>query len=520
MTKSTFPSTFLSLLVLVLGVLSSGFISPSSLTAQPVLGARNTSLGGGGTAYLSGFETTLWNPANLVVHDRPSKWHVGLGHIGFIYEPVLSSAVAGDQYFNFTDTYYPYRANSTAITDSQRQRILDQNYPAGNVRSQHLSRFDIILGGISWQYADKAFSVVARARFASRINVGRGWYSDNYIDTGTNEVRDFTLNQHKNHLYELSFGYAREFTFINGLFSGINKLHVGIAPKIVLAGPSFSAEYNARYIRSGSDDANSRYIAQFSYRSTGRYTGATRDYRSDATPQQAIQNNFSRQLIPDNTGYGAGFDFGLTYIIPLWDDFSTLGTTPDESVVSKSIRISFSVNDIGILYYQQNPLRLSIPVDTLATGQQPPAKTMFIGADGQYLSYLHSADNLSNPIAQAQNSNQNHYTTLLPTSINGGIMLELSQLKLMGDLTLGLDNTAFTTTKLALHLGMEVRPVPQLPIRFGTRLAANVPTRVGVGTGIETRNWDFNIGTQLLLRSRTFTSEIMGGAFAGIKLHL
>lgn len=519
MAKSTYSFRCILLPTLTLALLLSALWLPQSATAQPVIGARNTALGGGGTAYLTGLEATLWNPANLVIHNRPTQWHIGLGHSGVIYEPVLSSTEAGNQYTNFTDTYFPYQPSSTTIGQQQRENILTQNYPAEKIRSKHLTRTDIILGGALWQGMDKAFSIVARARLASRIEVGRGWYSGEFIDTGNSNVRDFTLNQYKNHLYELSFGYAREFTFINGLFSNLNKLHVGIAPKLVLAGPSFRAQYNAQHIRS--ENNNELFISDLSYQSTGNYSRATLNYQAGVDPQQAIKNNFSRQLTLDNTGYGMGFDFGLTYIIPLWDDFSTIGTNIDESVVSKSIRISFSVNDIGMVTYRQSPLQFTVPRDTISVDrQEAPAESMFTGADGQYLHYMDSAANLPNPVLQAQGSNRNDYTKLLPTSINGGILIELSQLKLMGDLTLGLNNTAFTTTKLAFHMGIEVRPVQQFPIRFGTRLAAGMDPRLGLGTGIETKHWDFNIGTQLLLRSQTFTSEIVGGAFAGIQLHL
>ena len=89
----------------------------------------------------------------------------------------------------------------------------------------------------------------------------------------------------------------------------------------------------------------------------------------------------------------------------------------------------------------------------------------------------------------------------------------------MGDLGLGLDNTAFTNTKLTFNLGLETRPLPSVPIRLGTRLASGTPTHLGLGTGIETRHWDFSIGSQVILRSTTFTSELVGGAVAGIQLH-
>lgn len=519
MVKKSLP-LYLSLPLLGIAVFVAAVAFSNSAKAQPVLGAGNTALGGGGTAYLMGPEATLWNPANLAISDRHGNFHLGLGHAGLLYEPVLSTELADNQYFAFTDVYYPYKPHSADISLEQRNTILDHNYPENTLVSQHQTRTDIILGGAQWQRRNEAFSIIARARFASRIEAGRGWYSNAFIETAEGAVRDFTLTQQRNHLYELSFGYGRKFTFINGLLPTLNKLYVGIAPKLVLAGPHLNMRYSGRYLRHSKGN-NEIFTERFSYKSTGNYTAATLAYRSGVPARQAIQNNFSRRLSLDNTGYGMGFDFGLTYLIPLGDDFSTIAADPAKAITSKSIRIAFSVNDVGLVQYEHNPLRMSIERDSsVAITQQDPPGTMFIGADGQYLSYFDKASELPNPLLNSSNPKQGGYTALLPTSMNAGLLLQYSRLKLMGDLTLGLHNTAFTTTKLALHLGLEARPIKPIPLRFGMRFASGLPTQLGLGTGIETNHWDFNIGTQILIRSRTFTSEIVGGAFAGIQLHL
>src|SRR5699024_10067662 len=97
-------------------------------------------------------------------------------------------------------------------------------------------------------------------------------------------------------------------------------------------------------------------------------------------------------------------------------------------------------------------------------------------------SYFHNSTAIPNPLLNAQKMSRSSFSTLLPTALNAGILLELSRVKLMGDLTLGLNNTAFTTTKLMAHFGLEIRPVRQIPVRFGTRLAAGLPPRIGLGT--------------------------------------
>ncbi|TYP95054.1 hypothetical protein LX73_0349 [Fodinibius salinus] len=497
-------------MVLILGLVS--------LQAQPILGARNTSLGSGGTAYISDVEATFWNPANLAITDQSGRWHLQVGSIGILYEPVLSSGAAGRQFFNFTDSYFPPNPNTTGITSEQRQTILDQNYAGKDLLSQHQSRADILLGGAVWQGKDKAFSIAARARYGSRIEVGRGWYDQNFTTLENSSVRNFQLTQQRNHLYEFSVGYAQSFTFVNGWFSGVNELYIGISPKLVLAGPSLNFSYDAKYFKSG-DNQNTLLTDQFTYSSTGKYSRSVDDYRSNPNARQAIQNNYDRNYSIDNTGYGMGVDFGLTYLIPLGKKLPSVGE--DDGVINRSIRVSFSINDIGFVRYTDDPMQISTPRDSLiVTKQQSAARSMFIGADGQYINYFDSANKLPNPLLAAQKNNLDNYTALLPSSINTGILLELKRIKLMGDLTLGLRNTAFTSTKLALHLGLEARPHPNVPIRTGARLAAGIPTHLSMGTGIETQHWDFNVGAQILFRSKTFTTDFGGGAFAGIELHL
>lgn len=487
--------------------------------AQPVLGAQNTALGGGGTAYLSGYEAIYWNPANTAINDRQGTVHIGLGQTGVRYEPVLSSDAIGDQFFNFTDSYYPYQPWAVDITSTQRKTILDENYPRNRLRSQHQTRTDIILGGVSWYRGEETFSLSARARYSSRINVGRGWYSNNFISSNDQEIRDFTLNQHVNQNLEIAFSYGREFTFIEGLFARLNKMYVGISPKFVIAGPHFSASYQGQQI--SADNSNTeQYISEFSYHSSGSYSQMTRNYISTRDPQSAINNNLDRKLDFSPTGYGGAFDFGLTYLIPLGSELNILENNLDQAVVGKSLRISVSINDIGMIHYNEQPLALSAPADTAQIGNEPLKESMFIGSGGQYLTYFDDTEELPNPFESSNNPNGNNFTTLAPTSLNTGMLLDLKRIKFMGDLTVGFNNNAFTNTKLAMHLGLELRPIEKIPLRAGTRLAAGLPPYVSFGTGIETRYWDFNVGTQLIFRSQTFTTEMVGGAVAGIQLHL
>ena len=360
------------------------------LQAQPVLNAQNTALGGGGTAYLSGNEALFWNPANLAINDRQGTIHINLGETGIVYEPVLSSDVAGDQFFNFTDTYFPFQSGAVNITPVQRQKIIDENYPRRRLVSQHQTRTDVMLGGISWYRGDETFSIAARGRYSSRIEVGRGWYSDNFIKRGDQQVRDFTLNQHISKNLEIALGYGREFTFLEGLFARLSKLYVGFSPKFIIAGPSFSAIHHGQQQRSD-ENAQTQYSTDFSYQSSGEYSRMTQDYLTSRNPQAAINSNLNKKFNFEPTGYGAAFDFGLTYLIPLGSELNIVENDPVNSVVGKSLRIAISFNDIGMIRYTEQPLSFSAPDDTMQVGREFPKESMFIGSGGQYLTYFDEA---------------------------------------------------------------------------------------------------------------------------------
>lgn len=510
--KSYSKATVAGLLVVVCF-----FLKPASNFAQPVLSAENIALGGGGTAYLSGFEATFLNPANLAVPSHEGNLHIGLAHIGMSYEPILSAVSVNKQFSQFKSSFYPFHPGSNKISEVQRSLLLSENYSGNNTKSQHLNRADIILGGFVWQKNDKAFSVGVRTRLGSRVETGRGWYSPEFQDADDERIRDFTLNQQKQQLYEFSFGYAREFTLINGLIPRLSKLYIGIAPKLVISGMYHNLGYDARY--SVTDNGGIIFNSDFSFKSTGDFSKATTRYMESADIQYAISGSLNRNIPSRPRGYGFGLDFGFTYLIPLGSELPTEKNNLEHADVTKSLRISFSFTDIGAIRYTKDPLQLSADQDSLLLDQQEISQSMFTGAGGQYLAFFDEARSLPNPLLNTNYLSRSDFSQVLPTSVNAGLLFELNRLKLISDLTLGINNTAFTTTKLSVHLGMEVRPHQQIPIRFGTRMASGTPVTFGFGTGFESRHWDLKLGTQIIMRSQTLTSEFAGGAFAGLQLH-
>lgn len=508
--------TFKSLYGCLFFLLILGF---SSLRAQPVLDARNISLGGGGTAYLSGVESNFYNPANLAIYDRKGTFHLSVGTLGSFFEPVLSSDRPQSQLDRYADTFLPYEPGEQNITSEQRNIILDENYAGNDLTSEHLARADILWGGIQWKQDEKAYSLVLRTRGGSRIDVGRGWYSLDPIEKGENRIRDFSLVKQLQVLHEISFGFAQEFKFINGLMPGINKLFVGIAPKFVIGGAYENTFYNGRYVTS-SESNETRYTRAFTFHSSGSYSDMINSYRASRDPQDAIDSELDNKFLLNPTGYGAGIDFGLTYIIPLGSDVTLLDKGKNKRPVGKSLRIGLSVTDIGVVHYSSSPLQITSGQITSQVDRQEPLNNRFVGSAGQLPVFFEEAEELPNPFFEAESRSEEPFSSSLPTSINAGVILDINRLKVMSDFTLGLQNTAFTNKKLVARFGLESRALPWLPIRFGTTLATGKPVRFGAGTGIETRYWDFSIATQILVKSGMLTSDVVGGAIAALQFHL
>lgn len=489
------------------------------LNAQPVLDARNVALGGGGTAYLSGIEANFYNPANLAVYDREGTLHLGFGTLGTFFEPVLSSGNPRNQFERYTDTFLPYSPGSLTISPTDREALLEENYSGNESRSEHLSRADMLWGGAVWKKGNTALSLALRTRAGSRINVGKGWYSTESISQDSIRFRDFTLVKELQVLHEISLGFAQEFEFFNGLMPRISKLFIGIAPKLVIGGAYENSFYEAQYTLSSVPDEGT-YSRTFDLKSAGNNSKMLNSYLLTRDPQTAIDQELDNRSLTDPTGFGGGIDFGLTYIIPLGTEVTLLDEGENRRPLEKSLRIGFSITNIGVIRYSKSPFQLQSEPSTSTIQSQNPLNSRFVGSAGQVPVFFEEATNIPNPLLEAESRSDESFTTSLPASLNTGAVLDLKRFKLMGDLTLGLNNTAFTNKKLVGRFGLETRPLPYLPIRLGTALAAGKPLRIGAGTGIETRYWDFSISTQLLVKSSTLTTDVVGGALAGLQFHL
>lgn len=503
----------IALLVMVTGLLHlPGAPGIPSALGQPLYNAENGGMGGGGTAYIHGFNANFINPANLYLTGRENDVELGLGQTALFTEPAYPVGGVREWGEYLGKNLLPYEPGRQPLGNARRQDILDTRFPGDRTVTRNFSRLETVLAGVRWHTGETAYSLVLRARQGSRIETGKGWYTTRF----TGNVRDLTLRQQKETLYELSAGFAREFTFVNGLFPGTNRLFVGLAPKAVLGGALMDIWYEGRYSGS-SESAEDSFEYRYSHYTSGAYTGMTRQYQSGGSVSSSIDRTLEPLSSLSPSGWGVGLDFGLTYAIPFDNTFFA-----EETPITRAgpgIYLALSVTDLGFMRYSRRPHRIFDGPSDASPDLQGIAASAFTGDDGQLLEYLDSLTELPNPLARPDSVSSAALIRALPTSVNGGMMIGFGRFRVAGDLTVGLDNTAFTTKQPTVHLGVELRPLLFLPLRAGAQLVPGRPVQWTLGSGIETGSLALTFSARFLSLPGGGGTQPAGGAFGGLRYH-
>lgn len=486
------------------------------LYAQPVLTPRNVALGGGGSTYITDYQANFYNPANLRIKESSTNIDVGVMIVGVYFNGVQNFTDINQQRNNLQDYFYAFEPNAYGITAVERDQILSDNYVRNRSLSRHQTRADITIFGIKWRKDDKAFAIALRDRISSSFDVGKGWYSNTPQQIDELNSVDRTLNHRYQSLYELSFGYAENFRFFTDMTPRLDEFSIGIAPKLVASGPVQLASW--RNIYQEQDDGSIERIQEFQYRAAGSFARATDAYLQGTQANAALTSNLGNNLF-DPVGVGAAVDIGFTYLITLGNDLSTI---QDGNISTrKSLRLSFSITDLGLIHAFDDRIELSSVLDTTTVASMPTSGTIaddaFVGAPGQLLAFTDSFAT-GNPFSTASRSSGSSMF-IMPTALNTGAMLEINKIKLMGDLTIGLTNTAFNSPKLVASAGIELRPLDFLPLRAGTQLATELPSFFSFGAAIETRLVDISLATQFVARTFDQNPTLSGFTAAAFQFH-
>ncbi|MCH2448646.1 MAG: DUF5723 family protein [Gracilimonas sp.] len=484
--------------------------------AQPVLTPRNMALGGGGSTYITNYNANFYNPANLLIQDKSGNFSFGVGVIGLYLDGTQNYGDLSTQFQNAKNYFELYTPGQTSISGTDQIEIIDSNYPQEATLSDNKFRYDATLIGMKWLKNDRAFSIALRTRTSSRFRVGQGWYSDSFKQTSDDELLlDRSLIHRYQSLHEISFGYAESFQFLTGLTSKLDNFIIGIAPKLIIGTGYQNAEWNNTYRELEGNSATER-VQNFTYNATGEFGTSTLSYLRGTPINQANARSFSTTSFNIN-GIGAGLDIGVTYLLTLGKDLSAIQR--DGQPTRRSLRLSFSMTDIGFISYNNDEVSLSSSPDTTLVTNLPTniAGEAFIGSRGQYISFIEQFGE-DNPFTR-NSLNQSSFASLLPMALHGGALIEINRLKLMGDVSVGLTNNAFNSTKLISSFGMELRPLNFLPLRGGVQFEAQRPEFLSIGMAVETKKWDLSLAGIFSPNSLIEQPQITGAAAATLQFH-
>ncbi len=91
------------------------FAIPKTSHAQISLTTENMALGGGGTAYLTGFESLFVNPANLYIQEKNYRFQISLLQGGVYHDTVLPVPNILDRLNSFRDHTRFFDAQSSLM---------------------------------------------------------------------------------------------------------------------------------------------------------------------------------------------------------------------------------------------------------------------------------------------------------------------------------------------------------------------------------------------------------------------
>lgn len=485
------------------------------VTAQISLSAESMGLGGGGTAYLTGYESLFVNPANLHIQEENYSMQISVMQSGIYNEYLLPETDFSQRSRQFRSAFLPFKTSSPnlELTEADRSIIQDRNYPGSRRVAAFQSMSDIHWLGLKWKGDQKTYALALRSRVYSKFELGQSFFSSSAVERGNNLYGDRSFRHQYQSFHELSFGYAESFDFLNGLTPQLTEFIVGIAPKLVIAGSYLDAQYDNVYEYQDDIDRWNR-SSVYSQRSTGAFSG-NQTYFGQSQVPGFVDGSFTDLMKP--SGFGFGLDVGITYMITFGGDLSLIQR--DQTPTEKSMRLSLSITDLGAVYQFDNPEEIQTDRVEEELEELPAiAPKRFTGAPNEHLFFLN--DQEDSPYDLNPEFSYDSFLSMLPTSIQAGALFQINRMKLMGDVRFPVVNHEFASKAPIVYLGTELKPLPFLPVRLGTRIAPHLPGYYSIGFGIESKY--FEINTALKVKSSQIgpTNEVVGASMAGIKIFL
>lgn len=467
--------------VTLLWVLVTLNVAHAQLFFDPVSTAMGNS-----TLISTGYRAIYTNPANLIAKSGQGKWQFGFGEIGGLHNHTGIS-FRGDRRSYIEESFSPFQLDISELTTSETEQLLDQWFNAGRERFDKVSTVSVLLFGMSYAGDDVALGLAARARTYSTMSIGRGWYDLNTSELGANVDINRNLRQQAGAWLEVSAGMARDLDFFTGMTAENHRLVLGLAPKLVFAGPHLDLTYSAAY----KPDGNGKILGLHSYdiRSSGFFNDPIKDYFVRRNTDFSIQLPDNSSLLSETTGYGFGTDFSLTYDIRLG---SSAGYTGD----GNRLKLSVAMTDLGFIVYGNNVYSRQTESDSISISGALPTKYEPTGRLGDWFFLIEQQDGDRLVFDESARQSDGGITHGLPAAIHGGMSLRYGKVLTVMQASSGLNLQAGNTRQVRLSMGTEFRGLPWLPLRAGVLTDGLRAAEVTLGLGIDARYYELAIGAR------------------------
>ncbi len=456
----------------------------------------STALGGGGSAYVTGYHANFVNPANLMISDRNTRINVGV--IGGVHSS------AGGRLVNI-GLYNKHFTQGHTI-DTQRALQISDDWFGTNPRSGSRAGFgvDVIPLGASYRRDDMAFSVAARVRTLGHVGMSKGMFELALTGLNTEVFQDpkkVNFSTEMLGLWELSFGFAMEVWRNNTSDApGSMRVFAGAAPKI-LFGYDYAKMGLESQLQVTGRGVESTVVHDFEYYiiTTGNFTDnltAFYQERRVSGNKDAVLDDFldddTFSDLASRKGAGFGLDLGATFEWYMQDvSIPVIGTGP------QILRASLAITDIGGINFRKNPGEFRAHDTFFWEGLTVDFEYIDEEFDGDVSSYLDYVleDSIGSDIYGnfSPRDVRNHRVGLTPMFHFGG-SLTMGRLGVMLDVGKGINNRGVSSRRFYTALGTEYRVLRAWPLRFGIRAGGHSGVNLATGTGLDFKNFEFSLG--------------------------
>lgn len=483
-------------------------LSAASLVAQSRhYNAATLGMGGGGTAFIDGYQANFLNPANLMIknYNRPRR-QLGFSGVG---------ASFGGSLLNFS-VYNEYLTEGLTIEGPVRENMINDWFGSDPMATRDVNfGLDIVPLGFSTRRENMALSFATRVRTLQDLTMNRGLMELGFYGLDSDQFGNgvpINFNSSTLSYAEISVGYAMELPlplsgivealpFINGM-----KVFAGVAPKYIVGLQSFELDFSSDLrVDPVSQTSNGGIRHNFNYTANVFGDLATEfanfaDER-EADPDAEFNFDYAGSDI-GSLGNGFGLDMGITAELDI--SLPVLSFFGDK----QKLRVAMSATDLGSVTFTENPQSITasgnVVIDGDAGDQNP----------GDYWSDF--ADSLSNDVYGgfgAQEGESGKFS--LPGMYNFGAALQLGKLTTTLDYGFGFNDLGTNSRRSALTLGAEYRLLGIIPLRVGTRVGGFAGTSYSAGIGLDLNFLEFTVAAAAVANSETNGSAVTA-AWSGL----